>query len=73
MVCQRGKAQRSQSCDSTALVLMPPLPPENALPHVENATMFQVVTLVEPKGIAVDCKGQAGPVDHGRECLPGVD
>lgn len=35
--------------------------------------MFQVVAIVEPKGIAVDCKGYAGPVDHGHECLPGVD
>jgi hypothetical protein len=39
-VSQGGKAQRSQPRDPTSFVLVPPLPPENALPHVEDAAVL---------------------------------
>src|SRR6516162_27716 len=41
---------------------MPPLPPEDALPHVEDAAMLQAMALIEPKWVAVDRGGQTGPV-----------
>src|SRR6516165_10169599 len=50
------------SRDFTGCVLMPPLPPEDALPHVEDAAMLQAMALIEPKQAAVDRGGQTGPV-----------
>jgi hypothetical protein len=53
-ISQGGEAQLSQPRDPTSSVLMPPLPPEDALPHVEDAAMLQVVTLIEPKRVVID-------------------
>jgi hypothetical protein len=53
-ISQGGEAQISQPRDPTGSVLMPPLPPEDSLPHVEDAAMLQVVALIEPKRLAID-------------------
>jgi len=54
---QGGESQRSHSRDSASSVLMSPLPPENALPHIKNAAMFQIVALAQPKWIAFNRGG----------------
>jgi hypothetical protein len=37
---QGSKAQHSHPGDPTGFILVPPLPPENALPHVEDASVL---------------------------------
>jgi len=61
-VGHRGKTQLAQSSDSSALVLMPPLPPENALPHVKGTPMLEAMALIQPKWVALDGNTYPGPI-----------
>jgi hypothetical protein len=46
-VSQGTHAQRTKPRDPTRSVLMPPFPPEDALPHVEDAAVFQVLASIK--------------------------
>jgi len=61
-VSHGGKAQLVQPSDSSALVLMQPLPPENTLPHVKDTTVLEAMALIQPKRVALDGNTYTGPV-----------
>ena len=54
MVGHGGKTQLAQSSDSSALILVPPLPPENTLPQVKDTAMLEVMALIQPKRVSLD-------------------